>query len=244
MPLARRNQMRMQQSKFPVTASLAGAATFGALAYLIGLVIPSAIQPPFPILIYLKFDPSEIIDITSLLIFGPAVGVVTATIHFIILTVTSGNPFGPSLKYLGVLSTYLGIILAARFGKHNLLKTGLLATAFGIIARASLMTAVNYVYFIYLAQTAFGINYQGFAQGVLQGAGFNVEGLQLVYIILGLTAIYNGIHAILSIVGSLIITVALVTRAPQMFEARSWLTKKLLLVRSSPVNKENKPISA
>src|SRR2546428_4095514 len=109
-------------TKTPVTISLAGAATFGALAYLVGVIVPAAIQPPFPILPYLKFDPAEIMDVSSLLIFGPIVGIVTATIHFLILTATSpdGNPFGPSLKYLGVLSTYGGIIAASRFGRHNL----------------------------------------------------------------------------------------------------------------------------
>ena len=234
-------------TKTPVTITLAGAATFGALAYLVGVIVPAAIQPPFPILPYLKFDPAEIMDVSSLLIFGPIVGIVTATIHFLILTVTSpdGNPFGPSLKYLGVLSTYGGIIVASRFGKHNLVKTGLLATAFGIVSRVTLMTVVNYVYFVYAAQAAFGVNYQAFAKGILQGAGFNVDGLQLIYLILGLTAIYNGLHAILSIVGSLVIVTALVTRVPQLLESRSWLTKKLLLLKSSLARstKETRPVT-
>src|SRR5438445_2415354 len=235
--------MRIPETKFPVTMSLAGAATFSALAYLVSLIVPAAIQPPFPILFYLRFDPAEIIDISSLLIFGPAVGTVTATIHFLILTGTSGGPFGPSLKYLGVLSTYLGIILASRLGRHNLVKTGLLATAFGIITRVLVMTIVNYIYFISIAQAAFGVDYQGFAKFVLQSS-FNVDGLQLVYLILGLTALYNGIHAILSIVASLVIVVAIVTRAPQMFGSRSWLTKKLLIVKSSLATKENRPVTA
>src|SRR2546428_13823903 len=99
-------------TKTPVTISLAGAATFGALAYLVGVIVPAAIQPPFPILPYLKFDPAEIMDVSSLLIFGPIVGIVPATFHFLILTSTSpdGNHFGHRLKNLGVLSTYGGII--------------------------------------------------------------------------------------------------------------------------------------
>ncbi len=232
----------LSRTKFPVLVSLAGAATFSALAYLVSLVVPAAIQPPFPILFYLRFDPAEIVDISSLLIFGPAVGIVTATIHFLILTGTSGGPFGPSLKYLGVLSTYIGIMLVSRFGKHNLVKTGLLTTAFGIVTRVLLMTVVNYFYFVYVAQAAFGVDYQGFAKYVLQGAGFNVDGLQLVYLILGLTAIYNGTHAVLSIVGSLIIAAALITRMSPQFESRSWLTKKLLLLKSSSAapTEENK----
>src|SRR2546425_672944 len=144
--------MRIPQTKFPVTMSLAGAATFSALAYLVSLIVPAAIQPPFPILFYLRF--------------------------------------------------------------------------------------------VSIAQAAFGVDYQGFAKFVLQSSGFNVDGLQLVYLILGLTALYNGIHAILSIVASLVIVVAIVTRAPQMFGSRSWLTKKLLLVKSSFVTKENRPVTA
>src|SRR2546428_11522296 len=164
----------MPKTKFPVKMSLAGAATFSALAYLVSLIVPAAIQPPFPILFYLRFDPAEIIDISSLLIFGPAVGTVTATIHFLILTGTSGAPFRPSLKYLGVLSTYLGIILASRLGRHNLVKTGLLSTALGILTRFLIMTIANYIYFVSIPHAALGVDYQGFAKFVLQSSGLNV----------------------------------------------------------------------
>ena len=85
--------MRIPQTKFPVTMSLAGAATFSALAYLVSLIVPAAIQPPFPILFYLRFDPAEIIDISSLLIFGPAVGIVTATIENNKDVIVPGGPF-------------------------------------------------------------------------------------------------------------------------------------------------------
>src|SRR5947209_2476004 len=101
--------MRIPETKFPVTMSLAGAATFSALAYLVSLIVPAAIQPPFPILFYLRFDPAEIIDISSLLIFGPAVGTVTATIHFLILTGTSGGPFGPDRKSTRLNSSHANI---------------------------------------------------------------------------------------------------------------------------------------
>src|SRR5215467_4974072 len=89
------------------TTVLAGSATFGALAALITLAAPPALQPPFPILFYLKFDVAEVIDVSSFLIFGPTAGLLTAGIHTVILGSVAGSAgsgpfFGPSLKFVGV----------------------------------------------------------------------------------------------------------------------------------------------
>jgi riboflavin transporter FmnP len=221
--------MRSPNANIKPTVVIAGAATFGALAALISLLAPPVIQPSFPILFYLKFDIAEIIDVTAFLIFGPVAGLVTAAVHATILTAAPGGtgPFGASLKFLSVLSTYAGLMLASRLGKHKLLTAGSIMTVGGVLTRVVVMTLVNYLYLIVLAQIVFGVDYTAFVQFVLNQVGVNLTGVGFVVYILGLTAIFNAVHAVFSIVVSLVLVNAILTRAPQLVAGREWIRRTL-----------------
>ena len=221
--------MRSTNANIKPTVVIAGAATFGALAALISLLAPPVIQPSFPILFYLKFDIAEIVDVTAFLIFGPVAGLVTAAVHATILTAAPGGagPFGASLKFLSVLSTYGGLMLASRLGRHKLLTTGSIMTVVGVLTRVVVMTLVNYLYLIVLAQVVFGVNYSYFAQFTLSEVGINLTGTGFVLFILGLTSIFNAIHAVFSIVVSLVLVNAILTRAPQLVAGREWIRRTL-----------------
>lgn len=214
------------------TTILAGSSMFGALAALITLAAPPALQPPFPILFYLKFDVAEVVDLASFMIFGPSAGIVTAGIHAVILGAVAngagaGPFFGPSLKFLGVLTTYLGLMIASRFGKHGLRRTSTTMTVSGLTTRVSLMTVANYVYILFLAQVVFGQNYLGYAQFALSQAGINLTGIGLIGYVLGLTAIYNAVHVIFSVLVSLFVVNTLLTRAPNLLQTGAWITRLL-----------------
>jgi riboflavin transporter FmnP len=224
--------MTISRTSLRPTAVLAGSATFGALAALITLAAPPALQPPFPILFYLKFDVSEVVDLSSFMIFGPTAGLLTALIHATILGTVAGGAgsgpfFGPSLKFLGVLSTYIGLLVASRIGKQSLLRTSLTMTSLALLTRVSLMTLANYFYIVFLAQTIFGINYAYFAQLVLSDAGINLTGSGLIIYILGLTAIYNAVHVVFSVLVSLLLVNTLMKRAPNLLQSRAWITRVL-----------------
>lgn len=222
--------MAISRSSLRPTAVLAGSATFGALASLITLAAPPALQPPFPILFYLKFDVSEVVDLSSFMIFGPTAGLLTALIHVTVLGTVAGGAgsgpfFGPSLKFVGILSTYVGLFLASRIGKQSLLRTGLTMTSLALVSRVALTTVANYFYIVYLAQTIFGVDYTGFAQFVLSQSGINLTGSGLILYILGLTAIYNAVHVVFSVVVSLLLVNALMKRAPNLLQSRAWITR-------------------
>lgn len=224
--------MATSRTSLRPTAVLAGSATFGALASLITLAAPPALQPPFPILFYLKFDVAEVVDLSSFMIFGPTAGLLTALIHTTILGTVAGGAgsgpfFGPSLKFLGVISTYVGLLVASRFGKQSLLRTGLTMTSIALLTRVTLMTLANYFYIVFLAQTFFGINYTYFAQLVLSESGINLTGSGLIIYILGLTAIYNAVHVVFSVLVSLILVNTLMKRAPNLLQSRAWITRVL-----------------
>ncbi len=217
--------MRVPNPRLGPTAVVAGAATFGALASMITIVLGPAIQPSFPVLFYLKFDFAEVVDVIAFLLFGPVAGVLTALVHFAILSVAPGGtgPFGASLKLLAILSTYAGLVAASRLGKNSLRRIGLSMTVLGLLARVALMTVANYLYIVFLAQTLFGVDYNGFAQFVLSKSGINLAGSEFIAYVLGLTAVFNAIHAVFSVAVSLLVVSTLVTRAPQLLQSRAWV---------------------
>jgi len=213
------------------TTVLAGSAVFGALAALITIAAPPALQPPFPILFYLKFDVAEVVDLSSFMIFGPSAGLLTAGIHALILGTVGGSagfgPFGASLKFLGVVTTYLGLWITSRFGKSRLVGTGLKMTLLSLGTRVSLMTVVNYLYILFLAQVVFGMDYLVYPQFLLSKVGISVSGAGLIELVLALTAVYNAVHVVFSVVVSLLLVNTLLTRAPNLLQTGAWITRIL-----------------
>ena len=229
--------MTVSRTSLRPTTVLSGSAVFGALAALITLVAPPALQPPFPILFYLKIDVAEVIDVSSFLIFGPSAGLLTAGIHGLILGTIGGSagfgPFGASLKFFGVLTSYLGLWLASRLGKSRLVGTGLKMTLLSLMTRVSLMTLVNYLYIIALSQVLFGMDYLGYPQFLLAQIGINASGTALIGYVLAITAAYNAVHVVFSVLVSLVLVNTLLTRAPNLLQTGAWITKLL-----KPISKQ------
>jgi len=223
--------MVTSRSTLRPTTVISGSATFGALAALITLAAPPALQPPFPVLFYLKFDVAEVVDLSSFMIFGPSAGLLTAGIHALILGSVGGSagagPFGASLKFLGVLTTYVGLLIASRFGRRGLVGTGLKMTLSSLGTRVPLMTVANYLYIIFLAQVVFGINYLDYPQFILSQAGINLTGAGLIEYVLALTAVYNAVHVVFSVLVSLLVVNTLLTRAPNLLQTGAWITRLL-----------------
>ena len=228
--------MAIVRTSLRPTTVIAGSAVFGALAALITLAAPPALQPPFPILFYLKFDVAEVVDLSSFMIFGPSAGLVTAGIHALILGSVGGSagfgPFGASLKFFGVLTTYVGLWTASKLRKRQLVGTGLKMTLLSLGTRVSLMTVVNYLYILSISQVVFGTDYLGYPQFLLGQVGISVSGAALIGYVLLLTAVYNAIHVIFSVVVSLLLVNTLLRRAPNLLQTGAWITKLL-----SPVSK-------
>ena len=223
--------MVTSRSTLRPTTVISGSATFGALAALITLAAPPALQPPFPVLFYLKFDVAEVLDLSSFMIFGPSAGLLTAGIHALILGSVGGSagagPFGASLKFLGVLTTYVGLLIASRFGRSRLVGTGLKMTLSSLGTRVSLMTVANYLYIVFLAQVVFGMSYLDYPQFLLSQAGINLTGVGLIEYVLALTAVYNAVHVVFSVLVSLLVVNTLLTRAPNLLQTGAWITRLL-----------------
>ncbi|OLD10602.1 MAG: hypothetical protein AUI93_06750 [Crenarchaeota archaeon 13_1_40CM_3_52_10] len=204
--------MTVQRTNVSETISLTGAAVFGALAAVIAFLI----QIPYPVpgFTFLQLDLAEIVDVLAFLLFGPAVGLLTTLIHYLVLNFlpTASPIFGPLLKLFGVTSMLLGMWLGYGAYARILKRRGGVATGFGImlgtaaVLRAIILTPINYVFliFVFAPNTVFSTSFLSFYFGGL--------------------AIYNVIQTVLAAVVPYLVVKALSRAAPNL-EVRTWFAR-------------------
>jgi len=215
------------------SVTLAGAAIFGSLAALSTVIIPSNIQPSFPIMPFLRFDPAELFSVLAFLIFGPIAAVITAIVHWFFLTLTSGSPLGPSVKFASVLSTIFGLWVGGRLYKqiaranpHVSLVLGFML-GFAVLARVGLLLIANYYVFTYIGPVIFGIDYLGFSQRTLQATlGLQFAGSwQVLMAMLFYTSIFNGLHALFSVLLPYMVFTPLSLKIPEIASGHPWISR-------------------
>ncbi len=215
------------------SVSLTGGAVFGGLAALSTVVVPANIQPFFPILPFLKFDPAELFSVMAFLIFGPVAGIIAATSHWIFLTATGTNgPLGPAAKYSSVLATLLGLWLGGKLYQRVGIKSDRMSVAFGsmltfaMIARVAITLVLNYFIFTYIGPVIFGINYLGFSQHtLLLTLGIQYSGTWLLTAMLLFTSAFNALHTIFSVVIPYVILTPLSLKIPQIASGHPWISR-------------------
>jgi riboflavin transporter FmnP len=204
--------MTVKRTNVSRTTSLTGAAVFGALAAVIAFLIQ--IPWPVPGFTFLQLDLAEIVDVLAFLIFGPAVGLLTTLIHYLVLNAlpTASPIFGPLLKLIGVTSMLLGMWLGygaysriLKLAGGRLVGFGLMAGT-GAVLRAIILTPVNYIFliFIFFPNTTF-------------------SGSFLEFYFSGLAA-YNIAQTVLATAISYLVVLALSRAAPNL-EVRTWVAK-------------------
>jgi len=215
------------------SVALTGAAVFGSLAALTTIVLPANIQPAFPLLTFLRFDPAELFDVLAFLIFGPIPGLITAIVHWAILAETGTNGIlGPTGKFAAVLSTLLGLWLGSMAYRRIAQKSTRTSLALGMmlgfaaLARVGLMLVVNYFIFTYIGPVIFGIDYLGFSQKSLAAVGMQFAGpWQVLWAMLLFTSIFNGLHAAFSVIIPYMIFAPLSLKIPEIASGHPWISK-------------------
>lgn len=215
------------------SVGLTGAAVFGSLAALTTIVLPANIQPAFPLLPFLRFDPAELFSILAFLIFGPVPALITATVHWAILAETGANGIlGPTGKYAAVLSTLLGLWLgsvAYRRIAHRTTRTSValgIMLGFAVLARVGLMLVANYFIFTYIGPVVFGVDYLGFSQQSLAAVGMQFTSpWEVLWAMLFFTSIFNGLHAAFSVVIPYMIFTPLSLKIPEIASGHPWISR-------------------
>jgi len=216
------------------SVSITGAAVFGSLAATVTVIIPARIQPSFPIMPFLRFDPAELFSVLAFLIFGPFAAVVSATVHWFFLTSTgTSTPLGPAVKFAAVLSTLLGIWIGGKAcpklaAKHLNVGTALvLMLAFAVLIRVGVLLVLNYFVFTYIGPVIFGVDYLGFSQKTLQATlGLQFAGpTELLTAMLLYTSIFNALHAGFTVVVPYLVFVPLSLKVPEIASGSPWISR-------------------
>ncbi len=131
---------------------IALSSVLGAAAIMISISFHGV---PYPIAPFLKIDFSEIIDLVALFAGGWWVGLAVATIHFLGLMINTEFIIGPPLKYLAVLSMYLGILICNKILRIQLNINGVKNLVAVLISssfiRALAMIMINILVLLYVA---------------------------------------------------------------------------------------------
>ena len=168
------------------------AAVSGALAVTLNLA-RGLTTFPFPVLTYLKIELAEIPIVAAYLISGPAASMAAALIYWLALNIFGEFvPLGPAMKLVALASTLAGIYVARKvFPSTRYRLAADLACAAAL--RTLTMTLINYLILIWLFP-----EWLGYAEQLLRVAGLTGAAPSLV-IIIALTAVYNTIHAAISL---------------------------------------------
>ena len=193
----------------------------GAVSGLLSLMKMSI---PFPILPYLKIDFAEIPDFLALMVMGPVGGGLTATVHFAVILARSGNLFSASMKYIAVLSTMLGFIVAKPLIERTRFKDDpknlvILGLSLSSISRIAVMTILNLMMFTVLFPS-----YLVFARKTLEAFGLGTTSdLEALYYALAFTGLYNLINTVVAIIPALLILQALKAFLKKSYKQPVWI---------------------
>ena len=202
------------------TRAIALSAVFSALSIMLTMI---NITIPFPLLPYLKFDFSEIPVTMAFFLIGPQYAMLSTAIYWIVLTIRAGDILGPAMKGAAVASMIIGLWVASKIngGKtknvKSLISSGLIV---GIVLRVIVMSVFNYAVLTVIAP--FWLDY---AAGLVAALGLpTTSTAQTILWVLLMTGLYNLLHTALSMIPSVFVTEATITRVPNL-AGNAWIAR-------------------
>lgn len=197
-------------------------AVLGAIAAVISFM---KLEIPFPVLYWLRVDVAEIPTVVAFFLFGPLPGVLTATVHWLVLNTNATFPIiGPLMKFSAVLSMILGFQIGTAIYRRLMAGRGLGAVIlsmflFGSIVRVAVMTVANII--------LISVLFPGFldeAGVLLSRVGFPLaSSLEILLWTLLITGFYNIFHVVVSIIPTYLAVPALARLLPKRIVVSPWL---------------------
>jgi len=193
------------------TGCISITAIMGTLAIILSLY---RVEIPFPILVFLKIDFAEIPSFITYYLLGFNWGLLCSVIHWIMLLARSGDPVGPTMKFLAVSSNLLGMCFVKKITGRVTKIYLILELVSGAMVRIAVMTIVNMVVLEVLFPS-----YLNFSKMLLENAGIKVatdyDALASILIIVGF---FNLVHSIVSTLPALAIVSAIKKRLTSLFK--------------------------
>jgi riboflavin transporter FmnP len=186
-----------QKERHSDARRLALTAVLASVAALLSL---SSLSIPFPLLPFLRFDLAEVPDILSFMLLGPSGGMTVTLIHWMLLNLHSSfDPIiGPTMKFMAVFATMLGLYVGTFFVKASFSKKRVYASLLfsGTVLRFIIMIPPTFLLYYLISPT----KYLPFAVQSLSEFGIHVSGiLAAALLVTIITGIYNITHALLTI---------------------------------------------
>lgn len=183
------------------------AAAASCLASLAALLAILPLSFPYPVIPYLRFDLAEVPVFLAFLLLGPEASIFSSIIYWLILLlVGSFTPLGPTMKFVAVLSTLIGLWAGFRLrpsGEMGLALGGVL----GCMIRIAVMSVFNYFVLVYM--------FPGFlelaAASISAFLGLRIsDNLVALTMSMIFTAIFNALHTPLSIIPAYLVVKSLI----------------------------------
>jgi len=193
---------------------ISSSAFIGALAALLA-VLPLYLY--YPIIPYLRFEAAEIPVILGFLILGPKAGILSSIIYWIVLLLVGEySPLGPTMKFVAVATTLLGLWLGFRIWKPSRLSL-FIGSCLGCLFRVASMSLFNYVVIAFMFPEFLEIA----AATISAILGMKLSSdIAAFAAILGFTAIFNIIHTAVSIVPAYLLMKSIISFGRGAVEAR------------------------
>ncbi len=151
---------------------------------------------PFPLLPFLEFDLAEIPDALAFMILGPKGGLISASVHALILYIIgSFTIFSPLMKLFAELSMFAGLYFGFKVGRGSKFKKGIMAgvgSTFRVIVMLFVTLALYYVIMpsIYLPTAKLAMSILGISL---------TSPFEIAMLLVGLTSVFNLIAGLITI---------------------------------------------
>ncbi len=202
-------------------------ALFGSLSAMLTLL---PLDFPFPLVPYLRFDLAEIPVFIVFMLFGPLTGLLTSATYLgVLVPITVGEwlwPIGPLLKFFATSSQVVGMYLGYRM--YRILRNGGYASFFtqlivlGMLLRIIAMTIANYLVLAMTSSVEYVVNLVRMTTGWSQASSIDV-----LIIILALTAVFNALHTPLSMMPAAIIVKKIFREGSVMSYQGTWMARAI-----------------
>ena len=171
---------------------VACSSSMAGLAAILAILPLSFSFPPIP---YLKFDLAEIPIILAFLLLGPEAGAISSLVYWLaLLLVGSYTPLGPTMKFIAVGMMVLGLWLGFKLSSRRGL---LLGSLLGCALRVGAMSLLNYLVLVFMFPEFLEVAAASISMilGLRPPSGFAAFSMVMI-----LTALFNVLHAALSMV--------------------------------------------
>jgi len=168
---------------------------------------------PFPLLPFLEFDMAEIPDAIAFMILGPRAGIISASIHAMVLYILGAfTVFSPLMKLFAELSMFAGLYAGFKIGKMSRFRKSIM-TGLGSLMRVIVMLFVTLALY-YVIMPSIYLPTAKLAMSIL---GITLTSpFEIAMLLVGLTSVFNLIAGLITIIVAFAVVKSITVAFPEL----------------------------